>query len=86
MARRRTCPRDRWIQCAIRRPGALRQWFQRNRKRLKRLLGYDPLNRDGTIKAKAITGVLRLHKEGRLRLDTTTVRRLNLAKTLRRLR
>ena len=75
-----------WIQEAIKRPGSLTEWFKKNRDRLRRKLGYDPITQKGDIRDKAITDTLRLHKEGKMKLSTTTVRRLNLAKTLKKLR
>ena len=76
----------KWIQKAIKKPGALTNWFKRNRKKLKRILGYDPITKKGDIRDSAVNKILKLHKEGRIRLRTVTVRRLNLARTLRKVR
>jgi len=78
--------RKYWIQKAIKHPGALTNWFKRNRKKLKRKLGYDPITRRGDINDRAIRDVLKLYKQGKIRLRSTTVKRLNLAKTLGKLR
>lgn len=75
-----------WIQQAVKNPGALTQWFMRNRKRLKRKLGYDPISRKGGIKDRAVNDVLRLYRQGRIRLSRKTLRRLYLARTLQKLR
>lgn len=83
MGRRR---KKYWIQDAIKHPGALTAWFKRNRKRLMKKLGYDPITKKGDIRDKAINDVLRLYKKGKIRLSDTTVKRLNLAKTLKKLR
>ncbi len=77
---------NRWIQKAIKRPGSLVAWFKRHRNKLKKLLGYDPITRDGDINDRAILGVLRLWKEGKIKLRTRIVRKLYLAKTLQKLR
>lgn len=76
----------RWIQKAIRRPGALLRWFKRNRARLKRKLGYDPITRRGDINNRAKRDVLRLADQGRIRISQRTRKRLQLAVTLDRLR
>ena len=78
--------RRKWIQKAIKHPGALTEWFKRNRKKLKKKLGYDPITKKGDINDRAISGTIRLVKQGKLRVSDTTLRRLYLAKTLRRLR
>ncbi|MEM4847277.1 MAG: hypothetical protein QW794_05935 [Thermosphaera sp.] len=77
---------SRWIQEAIKRPGALTAWFKRNRKKLKRLLGYDPITRRGDIRDKAVRDLIKLYKAGKIRLSRTTLRRLYLARTLQKLR
>ena len=76
----------KWIQKAIKNPGSLTQWFKRNRKKLKRKLGYDPITRHGDIRDKAINDTIRLVKKGKIRVTTKTKRRLYLAKTLKKLR
>ncbi|MEM0469282.1 MAG: hypothetical protein QW496_03655 [Desulfurococcaceae archaeon] len=75
-----------WIREAIKRPGALTTWFKRNRKKLKRLLGYDPFTRKGDIRDKAVRDLIKLYKAGKIRLSKTILRRLYLARTLQRLR
>ena len=76
----------RWIQKAIRHPGALLAWFKRNRRKLRRKLGYDPITRKGDIRDRAIPDTLRLVERGRLRVTSRTKKRLNLGLTLQRLR
>lgn len=79
---------SRWIQKAIKRPGALRRWFKTNRKKLKKILGYDPLTKRGTIKIRALKDTYllavrsRIHKRGKLRVSKKTLSRLRLAITL----
>lgn len=75
-----------WIQEAIKRPGALTEWFKRNRKRLKQLLGYDPITSKGDIRDRAVRDLIKLHKAGRIRLSRRTLQRLYLARTLQKLR
>lgn len=76
---------SRWIQKAIRRPGALKWWFKTNRKKLKRILGYDPMTRRGTIKIRALKDTYslavrtRIRKRGKLRVSKKTLARLRLA-------
>ena len=84
--RRKEKTKNNWIQKAIKHPGALTRWFKRNRKRLKRILGFDPITKKGDINDKAITKLIELYKEGKIKLDKTTLRRLYLARTLKKLR
>ena len=73
MARRRS--RRYWIQHAVRREGALKEWIRRNAPRL--------LNRDGTISVTKARKYYERHKD---ELSTTTKRRFNLFFTLHKLR
>ena len=75
-----------WIQKAIKRPGALLAWFKRNRRKLKRKLGYDPITRRGDIRDRAKRDVLRLAEAGKIRITQRTRKRLQLAITLDKLR
>ena len=78
-----------WISRAIENRGALRDWFKRNRRDLKQLLGYDPFKKRGSrlvLKTTAIRDTLELAETGRLRVRDTTLRRLRLALTLAELR
>jgi len=77
---------EKWIEDAIKRPGALRNWFKLRRKELKRKLGYDPFTPKGTIKNKAIRDTMKLIERGKLRVKEITVQRLRLAKTLSKVR
>ncbi len=77
--------KNNWIQTAVRHPGSLREWFQKNKKKLEHHLHYDPLDSNGEIKKKAVNDVLKLVKEGRLRVQRKTLHRLYLARTLFRL-
>lgn len=76
---------SRWIQKAIRRPGALRRWFKANRKKLKKILGYDPFTKRGTIKIRALKDTYllavrtKIRKRGKLRVTKKTLARLRLA-------
>ncbi|MEM4853760.1 MAG: hypothetical protein QXQ60_09350 [Thermofilum sp.] len=83
MARKRS---SRWIQEAIKRPGALREWLKKNRGRVKRLTGEDPFDRRGRIKARVLRKLLARHRKGRVKLHPRTVKRIQLALTLRKLR
>lgn len=87
MARRRRGGRkNRWIQAAIKRPGSLTEWFKRNRRKLRRVLGFDPITRRGDINDRAITKTIRLAKTGKIKVSDRTLRRLYLARTLAKLR
>ena len=73
----------RWIQKAIRRPGALKKWLRRNRRKIKQVTGMDPLTRSGEVNTRALQ---RLRKtEWYERLSPTTKRRINLAITLEKM-
>ncbi len=84
MARRTR--KSKWIQEAVKHPGALTQWFKRHRKELKRKLGFDPITKKGDINDRAIPATIKLAKEGRIKITEKTLRRLYLAKTLQKLR
>ena len=86
MARHTRRKNRRWIQRAIKHPGALTAWFKRRRRVLKRKLGYDPITKRGDIRDKAVRDTIRLAKAGKIRVSETTMRRLYLARTLQRLR
>lgn len=75
-----------WIQEAIKKPGALRAWFQRNRGKLRKILKMDPLTKRGRIKFRALSKLLKLHDKGKIRLTGRTRKRIQLAKTLHKLR
>jgi hypothetical protein len=75
-----------WIQKAIKRPGSLTAWFKRHRSELKRKLGYDPITKRGDIRDKAINDTIKLMKQGKIRKNTRVLRKLYLAKTLKKLR
>lgn len=86
MARRKRRRSNYWIQRAIKKPGALTRWVKRNRAKLKRILGFDPITKRGDIRDRAITKLIKLYRAGKIRLSTKTKRRLILARTLAKLR
>jgi hypothetical protein len=73
MAKRKDASNDRWIQRAIRNPGALR----RTAKRMGLIKGDEKLSE---------TDLNKLASRARKTGDTTLMRRVNLARTLRRLK
>jgi len=73
MAHQKKASDDQWIQKAIRKPGALR----RTAKRLGLIKGDEKLSQ---------TDLNKLETYARKRGDTTLLRRVNLARTLKRLR
>jgi len=73
MAKRNDANNDRWIQRAIRNPGALR----RTAKRMGLIKGDEKLSESDLSKLAS-----RARKTG----DTTLMRRVNLARTLRKLK
>jgi len=75
-----------WIQKAIKRKGSLTSWFKRNRKKLKKKLGIDPITKKGDINDRALLKTYKLVKEGKLRVSRITKLRLRLAVTLKKLR
>ncbi|MEM4501699.1 MAG: hypothetical protein QW512_06170 [Thermofilaceae archaeon] len=83
--RRRQRGGEYWIQEAIRNPGALREWAERNADKIRRLTGEEPFDRQGRLKVTVLRKLKALHKRGEVRLSDTTLRRINLALTLRRL-
>lgn len=75
--------RKRWIQRAIKRPGALTRWVLRYRRKIKRLTGMNPITRRGEINTNALKKLRKTRWYQRL--STRTKRRINLAVTLERL-
>jgi hypothetical protein len=73
MAKRKDATDDRWIQRAIRNPGALR----RTAKRMGLIKGDEKLSE---------TDLNKLASRARKTGDTTLMRRVNLARTLRKLK
>ena len=73
MAKRKDASNDRWIQRAIRNPGALR----RTAKRMGLIKGDEKLSESDLNKLAS-----RARKTG----DTALMRRVNLARTLRKLK
>ena len=74
----------RWIQRAIKHPGALRAWVMRHRAKIRRLTGVNPITRRGEINQRAL---LKLRKtKWYKKLSPTTKRRINLAITLEKMR
>jgi len=78
-----------WIQEAIKRPGALREWLERHRSEVKRLIGEDPFTEDGKIRMSALRklkkrkDVLKKIAKSRWR---TIHKRVVLAVTLKRMK
>jgi len=83
MARRRS--RDKyWIQEAVKRPGSLKAWLKRNKRRVVAAIKEDPFTRDGKIK---VTALKKLRKTSLYeKLPTSIKQKINLAITLKRLR
>jgi hypothetical protein len=73
MAKRKDASNNRWIQRAIRNPGALR----RTAKRMGLIKGDEKLSE---------TDLNKLASRARKTGDTTLMRRVNLARTLRKLK
>ena len=73
MAHRKDASNDRWIQRAIRNPGALR----RTAKRMGLIKGDEKLSE---------TDLNKLASRARKTGDTTLMRKVNLARTLRKLK
>ena len=73
MAHRKDASNDRWIQRVIRNPGALR----RTAKRMGLIKGDEKLSE---------TDLNKLASRARKTGDTTLMRRVNLARTLRKLK
>jgi len=72
-----------WIQEAIKHPGSLKRWVKKNRARIKRATGIDPLTKDGRIKVTALKKLRRTKMYERL--PAHRKRQINLAITLREL-
>ncbi|MDW8004917.1 MAG: hypothetical protein RMI04_08925 [Thermofilaceae archaeon] len=75
-----------WIQEAIEKPGALRAWLKANRHSIRRVTGEDPFDKRGRVKVTTLKKLRKAAKAGRVRLSDTTLRRINLAITLHKLR
>jgi hypothetical protein len=72
-------PHEKWIQEAIQKPKALTQY-------LKSKYGKKAFTKTGKIKITFLRQLLKKHKQGKIRLSKTTIRRIRLAITLKKLR
>ena len=70
----------RWIQRAIKRPGALKKWLKRNEKKIEKLTGEKPFTKSGEVNTKALRELRKT--EWYEHLSTKTKQRINLAITL----
>ena len=72
-----------WIQDAIKRPGSLRAWLKRNKRKVVAAIKEDPFTKDGKIKVSALKKLrkTKLYE----RLPTRIKQKINLAITLRKL-
>jgi hypothetical protein len=82
MARRKTS-KEYWIQGAVKRPGKLKKWLKRNKRRVVAAIKEDPFTRDGKIKVTALKKLRNTNLYDRL--PTHIKQKINLAITLRRL-
>jgi len=72
-----------WIQKAIKRPGSLRAWLKRNKRKVVAAIKEDPFTKDGKIKVSALKKLRRTKLYERL--PTRIKQKINLAITLRKL-
>jgi hypothetical protein len=72
-----------WIQDAIKRPGSLRAWLKRNKRKVVAAIKEDPFTKDGKIKVSALKKLRRTKLYERL--PTRIKQKINFAITLRRL-
>jgi len=83
MARGRS--RDKyWIQEAVKRPGSLKAWLKRNKRRVAAAIKEDPFTRDGKIKVTALKKLRNTNLYEKL--PTHIKQKINLAITLKKLR
>ena len=71
---------DRWIQKAIKHPGALKAWLKRHRSEVKKATGMNPFTKSGEVNTKCLQKLR--HTKYYQKLSPTTKRRINLAITL----
>ncbi|MEM2502362.1 MAG: hypothetical protein QXR02_06650 [Acidilobaceae archaeon] len=75
-----------WIQKAIKKPGALREWLKRNAKKVRKVIKGSPFTKRGKIKVSALRKIKKAINEGKLKVSRRTKARINLAITLARMR
>jgi len=75
--------KEYWIQDAIKRPGSLRAWLKRNKRKVVAAIKEDPFTKDGKIKVSALKKLRRTKLYERL--PTRIKQKINLAITLRKL-
>jgi hypothetical protein len=68
-----------WIQKAIQKPNSLTQYLKKN-------YGKKAFTKTGKIKITFLKQLLKKHKQGKIKLSKTTVSRIRLAITLKKLR
>ena len=76
--------RSRWIQRAIKRPGALKRWVRQNKRKIASATHMSPLKKDGDINIRALKKFTRTRAYQRL--SPKTKHRIQLAITLNKLR
>lgn len=74
--------KEYWIQCAIKKPGAFRAWCERNREKIKRVIGEDIFDKRGRLKRRAVRRLKNAVLQGKMRVSETTKKRIVLADTL----
>ena len=75
--------KKKWIQKAIKKPGALKKWAKRNARKIAAATHSPVFTKDGELNTRTLQK-LRKTKMWE-RLDTTTKRRINLAITLEKM-
>jgi hypothetical protein len=68
-----------WIQKAIQKPNALKNWLKKN-------YGKKAFTKKGKISIKFLRSLLAKHKKGRIKLSKKTIARIRLAITLKKLK
>lgn len=73
----------KWIQKAIKHPGALKAWAKRNARKIAAATHSKVFTKDGELNTRTLEKLR--HTKMWDRLDTTTKRRINLAITLEKM-
>jgi hypothetical protein len=66
-----------WMQDAVKRPGSLRAWLKRNKRRVAAAIKEDPFTRDGKIKVTALKKLRNTNLYEKL--SSTRKKQINLA-------
>jgi len=71
--------KGKWIQKAVKKPGALKAWLKRNAEKIEEVTGMEPFTKSGEVNTRCLQKLKKTKYYQRL--SDRTKRRINLAIT-----